>query len=203
VHKWLWRLAVIVAVLILASGVGYSIKAAPPTYRQSATVLFSAPRFRTAADAYSSLAPSLITSAAAMIQVLLSPGIQRKIRAAGGTADINMALTNLYSEEYPDYGEPLAGLTVTSSSAAIARHTFRVTVRRLRRILRTRQEQAGVPRRHRISAQILGKTGLVIQAGSLKRVFAGLALLAIVAISALWSFLDQQGPGRNQSTVPR
>jgi hypothetical protein len=185
------RLAVVVVVLTVAAGLGYDIKSTPPMYLESAAVIFSLPPSQNAPNAYVSFTRSLITSGDAMAKILTSPQTQRQIRAAGGAPDVNMALINLYNEDYPDYGEPLATLTAKSHSAAAAHHTFMVSARLLGRLLSARQAQAGVLPRDRITAQIVADTGPVAQAGSPKRAFAGLALLALVVAVMMCSMVDR------------
>ena len=125
-----------------------------------------------------------------MTKILASPQAQRQIREAGGTADVGMQLTNLYNEEYPDYGEPLAMLTTASQSPADAHRTFVIAARLLDHLLAARQAQAGVSPGKRIFAQIVGDTGPIVQAGSPKRALGGLALLTAVAAAMGWSLID-------------
>lgn len=134
-----------------------------------------------------------------MTQILLSPQAQQQISAAGGAADVNIALVNLYDEEYPNYGVPLVNLTVSSKGAATVRPTFAITVRLLHRLLTARQAKLSVRPRNRISAQVIGDTGLTVQGGSPKRVLAGLAVLALIAYSALFRLLGRRRPGRRFS----
>ena len=113
-RRWL-RLGAVVMVLFLAAGIEYDIVHTPPMYLESATVVFSLPKSQDALSAYLGYAPSLITTADAMTQILASPQAQRQIRQqAGGTASVSLALVNLYDEEYPNYGVPLATLTARS-----------------------------------------------------------------------------------------
>jgi hypothetical protein len=189
------RLALVVATLLLAAGVGYGIEISPPMYLESATVEFSLPKIQNAPNAYYVFGPSLITSGEAMVQILMSPSAQRQIGAAGSGARVSFALVNLYNEEYPYYGFPLATLTAASPVAANARRTFVVAARVLGLLLAARQKQAGVPPRERISAQILGDSGPIIQAGSRTRVFGGLALLAAIAAGLAWDGAGRRGAG--------
>ncbi len=161
------RLTLMVATLLLAAGAGYDIEISPPMYLESATVELSLPKAQNAPNAYYMFAPSLIASGEAMVQILMSPSAQRQIGAAGRGASVSLALVNLYNEEYPYYGVPLAA----------------------------RQRQAGVPRRARISAHILGDSGPIIQTGSRARVFGGLALLAAIAVSLAWDGAGRWGAG--------
>lgn len=173
------------ATLLVAAGAAYYIKTSPPAYAESATVEFSLPESQNSPNAYYMYAPSLITSAEAMAQILMSPSAQRQIRAAGG-ARVNLALVNLYNEEYPYYGLPLATLTATSPVAADTRRTFVAATRVLSLLLTEWQAQEGVPPHERIPARILGDGGPVIQSGSRARVFGGLAILAAIAACSAW-----------------
>jgi hypothetical protein len=189
------RLAAAVVVLGLVAGVACYIEKTPPMYVESATVMFSLPASQNTPYAYLMFGSSVIMSGEAITQILLSPQAKRKMREAGGTASVNMALVNLYNQEYPDYGVPLATLTAVSPSAADTRRTFAISARLLGHILAARQADAGVPPRDRISAQIIGESGPASATGSAKRVVAGLALLAVVAVSVAWGFLDRRGAG--------
>jgi hypothetical protein len=189
------RLALVMATLLLAAGVGYGIEISRPMYLESATVEFSLPKTHNAPNAYYMFAPSLITSANAMVQILMSPPVQRQIGVAGRGARVSLALVNLYNEEYPYFGVPLATLTAASPVAADARRTFVVAARTLGLLLAARQKQAGVPPRQRISARILSDSGPVIRTGSGARVFGGLALLTAIAAGLAWDGAGRWGAG--------
>ena len=185
-------LAAVAIVLILTAGAGYEIRSTRPSYLESALVVFSLPKSQSAPYAYTMLASSLITSGEVVTQVLMGPQAQRQIREAGGAAEVSLKLVNLYSEQYPDYGQPLADLTAMSPSAAKAHLSFEIAVRLVRRLLADRQAHEGARPRNRISAQIIGDTGPVVQEGSSKRVYAGLAALALIAVSVVRGFLCQR-----------
>ncbi len=189
------RLALVAATLLLVVGAAYDIKTSPPVYLESATVEFPLPKAQNAPNAYFMFAPSLITSGEAMVQILMSPSAQRQISAAGHGASVSFALVNLYNEEYPNYGFPLATLTASSPVAADAHRTFVAAARVLGLLLAARQKQLGVPPRDRISAQIIGDSGPIIQTGSRARVFGGLALLAAIAVSLAWNGAGRCGAG--------
>ena len=189
------RLTLVAATLILAAGAGYDIKISPPMYLESATVELSLPKTQNAPNAYYMFAPSLIASAEVMVQILMSPSGQRQIGAVGRGASVSLALVNLYNEEYPDYGVPLATLTAASPVAADAHRTFVVAARVLGLLLATRQKQMGVPPRGRISAEVLGDSGPIIQHGSRARVFGGLAFLAAIAAGLAWNGAGRWGTG--------
>jgi hypothetical protein len=195
------RLAALGSVVFLTVWVGYDIAGTPPTYAESATVILSLPDPQNAEQVYTRFAPPLIMSTEAMAQSLMSPQDQRQIAESGGTASVDLQLVNLYDSEYPDYGEPMATLTATSPSAENAqenvRWTFRVAVRRLRRLLATLQAKAGVPPGYRIKAQIIADSGPVVQPASLKRALAGLLLLTLAAVGGLWKLIDKLNSGKN------
>jgi hypothetical protein len=180
------RLTLVAATLLLAAGAGYDIEISPPVYLESATVELSLPIAHNAPNAYYVFVPSLIASGEVMVQILMSPSAQRQIGAAGRGASVSLVLVNLYNEEYPDYGVPLATLAAASPVAADAHRAFVVAARVLGLVLAARQEQAGVPPHDRISAQILGDSGPIVQTGSRARVFGGLALLAAIAVGLAW-----------------
>ncbi len=180
------RLTLVVATLLLAAGGGYEIENSPHMYLESATVELSLPAAQNAPNAYYMFAPSLIASGEAMVQILMSPSVQRQIGATGRGARVSLALVNLYNEEYPYYGVPLATLTAASPVAATCHRTFTVAAHVLGLLLAAQQKQAGVPPRERISARILGDSGPIIQTGSRARVLGGLALLAAMAAGLAW-----------------
>ena len=187
------RLTLVVATLLLAAGAGYDIKISPPTYLESAIVELSLPKSYNAPNAYYMFAPSLITSGEVMVEILMSPSVQRQIGADGRGASVSLALVNLYNEEYPDFGVPLATLTAASPVAADTHRTFVVAERELGLLLTARQKQLGVRPRQRISAQILGDSGPIIQTGSRARVFGGLALLAAIGAGLAWNAAGRRG----------
>ncbi len=190
------RLVALAAVLVLAAGLRYVIASSPPTYLESAVVVFALPKSQTAPNAYIMFASSLITSGEAMSRIMQGPQAQRTIREAGGTGKVSLALVNLYDEEYPNYGVPLATLTVSSLDAAGVHRTFAIASGLLHRLLARLQSGAGVRPHNRISAQVFGDTGVIPQPGSPKRVLAGLMMLALVAVAALWSALDRRNARR-------
>jgi hypothetical protein len=189
------RLILVVATLLLAAGAGYDIEISQPKYLESATVELSLPKAQNAPDSYYMFAPSLIASSEVMVQILMGPSAQRQIGAVGRDTSVSLALVNLYNEEYPDYGVPLATLTVASPVAADAHRTFAAAARVLGFLLKAWQRQMGVPPRERISARILGDSGPVIQTGSRARVFGGLALLAAMAAGLAWNGAGRWGTG--------
>ncbi len=189
------RLILVIATLLLAAGAAYDIEISQPRYLESATVELSLPKTQNAPNSYYMFAPSLIASGEVMVQLLMSPSAQRQIGAAGRGSSVSLALVNLYNEDYPDYGVPLAMLTAASPVAADAHRTFEVAARVFVQFLAARQQQMGVPPRERISARILGDSGPIVQVGSHARVFGGLALLAAIAVGLAWNGAGRWGTG--------
>jgi hypothetical protein len=177
---------VVIAVLALAAVAGYGIKTSPQAYLESATIVFSAPgRLNNPASSL-----SLITSGDVMVQELMSPEDHRLIRGARGTGDYSLALVNYSDEEYADYSYPFATLTAESTSPYSAHRTFLAALQQLRRLLVERQDQVSAPSHSRMSIRFVGDSGATTQAGSSKRVFAALTLLAVIAVIMISSFLD-------------
>lgn len=184
-------MAAIVLIVIVTAGLGYDVLSVPPVYAESATVLFSLPAYETSANAYSWLAPSLITTGAAFSQIAMGPQSQGQIRAMGGVGSYDLELINSYNQDYPDYNFPDATLTATSADAAETHWTFVVATRLLNQLLAKRQAQAGVPAGDRITARIIADSGTMVQTGSRKRALAGLMLLAVIACSAAWRVISR------------
>jgi hypothetical protein len=187
------RLTLVMATLLLAAGAGYYIKISPPIYLESATVELSLPKAESAPNDYDIYAYTLITSSEVMVQTLMSPSVQRQIRATGNGATVNFALLDLYNEEYPQYGYPLATLTAASPAAVDAHRAFAAAARALALVLAARQEQLEVAPDGRITARILGDSGPVLQTGSRSRVFGGLALLTAIAVGLAWNGAGRWG----------
>jgi len=184
------RLTAVALVGLAAAGVGYAIITAPPTYAQSATIVFALPKSDSSGYAYGRFVTSAITSGEAMSQALLSPQVMRGIRLAGGTASVDLELVNLFNQEHPDYGVPLATLTTASLNSGTAHRTFLIAKRRLSSLLAARQAAAGAKTRDRLSAQFIADTGPVAVKGSLRRALAGLGVLALAAVTGLWQLID-------------
>ena len=192
------RLAAVLAIAGAALVVGYRIHAAGARYSENALVIFSLPRRVTSVNAYSWLSPSLIFTGEMITQQLMTAGIRREIGAAGGVADYQVALVNLYNQDYPDYSYPEATVAVSAASPAATGRTFRLITGKLTGLLAVSQRRAGTPRAGRITAEILGSGGPRPTRGSAKRSLAGLVILAAVLAASAWTFLGRIGrrPGR-------
>jgi hypothetical protein len=182
----------VMVVFVLAAAVLYDFKTSPRLYQESATVVFIAPSSLANPNPYSSFGGSLITAGEVMIRLLMSPQGQQRVREAGGTADFNVALVNLYNQEYPDFGDPYAILSAAADNPAAAHATFVVVARQLLGILASRQARYGVAPHSRVTAHLVGDSGPVVQQGSSKRAYAGVFLLTIVAAFMVAISLDRR-----------
>jgi hypothetical protein len=148
----------------------------------------------------------LISTGSVISQIVTSPQIEHQVERAGGTAAYNLALVNLYNQDYPDYGYPEATLSVHSSDPVSTHRTYLIVKRTLIETLTSRQEQAGAPPGHRIVAQVANDSGPIPRTGSRKRALGGLLLLGLVAASTGWSLTGRRtGAGRRirREVVPR
>jgi len=180
-------------VLVLAGAALHSIKNSPPGYQETSTIIFIAPKSSNFPNPYDSDSDApLITTDEIVVRDMMSPQEQRLVQAAGGSAEFNVAMVNLYNEEYPDYGVPDATITTSATSWEATHSTYLIVARRLTG--RLAAMQAKVKRRNRITANVVGDSGPIIQTGSPKRVYAGLILLTLVGFFMLAIFLDRH-PG--------
>lgn len=202
VGRWL----VLTIALAITVMVGYEIKRTPPEYLESATVVFRLPRSLAAnkAQALDSAIryPSLIITGDVIAQSLASFEYKHLIRGAGGTAAVSLTMLNTSDEEYPDYPYPLATLTAESASPVAVRRTFAIAFRVLTQLVLERQTVAAVPRRSRMSVSLAGYTGPISQRGSLKRSLIALAVLAIIAVSAIFGWLSHSRRRLTSLPVP-
>jgi hypothetical protein len=186
------HLLAVTFVFVLAAAVLYDFKSTPPMYQESATVVFTAPSSVANPNPYSSFGGDLITTGEVMIRTLMSPAGQQRVREAGGTADFGVGLVNLYNQEYPDYSDPYATMSVTSVNPSAVHLTFAVVARQLAGILASRQAQAKVPPHNRITAHVIGDTGVTALRGSSKRTYAGVVLLTVVTAFMVSIWLDRR-----------
>ena len=184
------HLAAMVIVMTIAAGVTYSMMNAPPTYSESGTVIFSAGPLLGESGVSASFTNPLIATEVMMSQTLTSSLAQSQVRAAGGTAAFELAPYNLYSLQYPDYGEPAATLTVTSDDPAAVQRTFRVVLDILEQ--RLAALQADVRPHDRVQDSLVGNSGIAAQSGSSIRIFGGLVLLTVIAMFMVANFLDRR-----------
>jgi hypothetical protein len=193
------RWAAVAVVLVLAAGATYMIKKTPATYEEQGTVVFgtaTSPANPNQYDGYNVYSTPLITTAEVVVRAMMgvqamSTQAQRPVLTPQGAAGFNLALVNLYNQEYPDYGAPEATLTTQSASPAAVHTAFVQAARQVASQLNTLQAQAGVQPQDRIAEHIVGDTGPLLEAGSPKRVYIGLILLTLIALFTVASFVER------------
>ena len=181
------NLAATVAVCAFAAVLSYGLLHANPGYADTATVALTGPG-RSYQEPNSLLATSQV-----MANYMMGTAAQAQIRQEGGTTSYDVALVNLYNEEYPDYGVPYVTVTTTSLDPGVAERTFTVVMNALTDDLARIQQQQGVPSRYRIGAMyIVPPSGPIIQTGSSKRSLIGLAVLTLIAVYFVATVLDRR-----------
>jgi hypothetical protein len=193
------RWAAVAVVLVLAAGTTYMIKKTPPTYEEQGTVVFSTstnPAGTNPYDGYNVYSSQLITTAEVMVREMMgdqamSTLAQVPVQTPEGSAGFNLALVNLYNQEYPDYGAPEATLTTQSSSPAAVHSAFVKVAQEVASRLNALQAAAGVPPKDRVDERIAGDTGPLMETGSPKRVYGGMILLTLIAVLTLAAFLEK------------
>jgi hypothetical protein len=184
------HLVAVVAILVLTAGVAWHIKHTSPPYSESATVIFTPPAVNPYSS-FSSYPSALLSTAEVMTETMLGAESQQKVREAGGIADVTIGLVNFNNEQFPYYGDPYVTVTATATDPATAHRTFEIVMLSFQRLVTERQVQAGAIPVSFITTHVVGDTGPVAEAGSQKRVFAGLIVLAIMITFLVLIFLDR------------
>jgi hypothetical protein len=190
----------VAVVLVLAAGLAYSVKRTPVTYQESATVIFTAPISVQNPNPYDSYSGTLITAAEVLCRWIMGVQGQQQVRDAGATGTFNVALVNLYNQEYPNYSDPDVTVTATAGDPDTVHSTFAIVSRLLNDDLVAREVQDGVAPVNRIGMYAAGDTGPLEQTGTPKRAFAGLFALTIAALLVVSMFLDRY-PIRPRSLI--
>jgi hypothetical protein len=186
------HLVAVTVVLAIAAGSAWDIKSNPPVYQESAEVIFAVP----GPNPYSTLNSELVPAANLMTRTMQGAGYEQQVRQAGGTAEFNIGLVNLYNEQFPYYDDPYVTVTAQSPGPEDASRTFQIAVRVFRNLVTVRQAQAGVQRQDFITTHIVADSGPVAQLGSMKRALAGLVVLTIMVLFLVVNFLDRRpSPG--------
>jgi len=179
------HLVAVTVVFLLAAGVAYSFKHAPPTYQESATLVLTS---HGGANRYDD---SLIATAGIMVNWTTGVQGQQELRQAGAASGFNVALVNVYDQEYPNYPYPFVAVSASAQDPAAAHRTFAIGVQLFERELQERQVTQGVLPRNFVTAYSVGDGGPVILRGSRVRTYAGLLLLTVVAAFLMLTFLDR------------
>jgi hypothetical protein len=176
-------------VVIVMAGLAYYVKHANPGYADGATVAFTTP---TRQGWPFSGAQSLLVIDELTANSVMSTQGRREVRSAGGAADYDVALVNLYNEEYPNYSVPYVTVTTTSPDPVAAEDTFNIVMKVLQDDLVSLQARKGAPQNAWIRLRtIAAPTGPLPLRGSSKRTLAALAILALIASFVVAKFLDR------------
>lgn len=178
-------------VLVVAMGLAYNVKRSPVTYQESATVVVTAPISGVNPNPFDSYSGTLITAAEVVSRWIMGIQGQQQVRAAGATGTFNVALLNLYNQEYPNYSDPDVTVSATASDPVAVHNTFTIVSRLFSSYLEAREVQAGVEPVNRIGMYTAGDSGPLRQTGTPKRAFAGLILLTIAMLLLVSIFLDR------------
>ena len=181
----------VLAVLVLAAGIAYTFKHTAPTYSETATMVFVPPVSTLHPNPFEATSATLISAAGAISVDAMSPQGQQQVLQAGGTAQIDVQLLNSYDLEYPNYSNPYLTLTTTSADFTAVPRTFTVLTKLLTNDFTAQQARDNVTPVNRIRIVLAGDTGPLVEQGSSKRVLGALAILTMVAVFAVTSFLDR------------
>src|ERR1700691_4758719 len=101
------RITVITLAGIVAATAGLAILRSRPVYTETAIVIFTLPS-TSPVETYGGQVNSLIATGSVVSQVVMGPQIAARIKKAGGVASYDLAMVNLYNDDYPDFGYPEA-----------------------------------------------------------------------------------------------
>jgi hypothetical protein len=181
----------ITLVALTACLISYHLIHANPGYMDSASVAFTAPKGSVSIfqDIRSLQAVEEVT-----VSYMMGSKGEQQVRAAGGSARYDVTMLNIYNEEFPNYSQPYATITVTSGHPEAARQTFGAVLGVLRTATATLQEQAGaIPKNEVKVILVAAPSGPIAQSGSQKRSYAASALLAMIAMYLVAGVLDRRG----------
>jgi hypothetical protein len=187
------RQAVVLGVVLLVLlGVAYSFKKTPQTFMETGTLVLVS--YSAAPNPYvTQYNSSLINTGDILVKWVDSPAGQAALQQAGAGTGFEIGLVNFYNEEYPLYTEPYLTVSGSGIGAAGAKQVFTAGVRVFDERLASLQSAAGAKPADFITARMVGDSGPIIQLGSSKRVYGGLAVLGIIAAFLLAAFFDRRG----------
>ena len=186
------HLVAVAVVLLVAIGFAYKLHKAPVPFQEGSTAVFTIPSSTANPNPYSVFTTDLINTAEMTAQRMMSPQSQDRVRQAGGSAVYNLAMYNLYNEEYPNYSYPFVIVTVAGATAQQVQATYAVVTAQLQQTLASEQAVYGALPINQINEHIVGDSGVVALTGSKKRVYAGLAALTIIILFGVLRFLDRR-----------
>jgi hypothetical protein len=189
------RHGIVLAIVALAACMwSYHLVHGDPGYIDSGGVSFTAPK--TSISLFENIESLQVVEEAVAGFMMGSQG-EHEVRAAGGTVPYNVAMLNLYNEQYPDYSQPYVTIAVMSNYPEEAQQTFRAVLSVLREATAMLQERVGASPKNEVRAKLVTQTtGPIAQDGSPKRSYAALAILAMIAIYMIARVLDRRRPRR-------
>lgn len=191
----LLRHCIATTIVALAAGMlSYHLIRGNPGYIDSGGVAFTAPK--SSVTMFQNMR-SLLAVEDAVAAYMMGSQAEQQVRAAGGTAPYNVAMLNLYNEQYPDYSQPYVTIAVMSHYPEATRKTFGAVLGVLRKATAMLQEQVGATSKNEVRATLAAEpTGPIAQGGSHRRSYAALAVLTIIAIYMTARVLDRRRPRR-------
>jgi hypothetical protein len=176
-----------IVIFVIAAGLTYHIHHTAQPFMDTTTVAFVMPGRGINVDSTSLLAVNQI-----MATYMMSPAGKQQVRSAGGVSDFDMAMVNLYNEDFPNYGVPYSTISASSPDPAEAQSTLTAVMRVLQSNLASRQASQGTHPGRRVGVQIIAPpSGPIEQTGSPKRTLAGLIILILIVGFMLITFLDR------------
>jgi hypothetical protein len=181
----------VLAILIIAAGVDYSLKHAAPSFMETQTLVFVPPRSGAHPNPLSAIGGSLLQTAGVIAVQAMNHQEQQQVLRAGGTASYDVELINSYNLQYPNFSNAYLTVTTTATDPAAVHRTFVIINRLLTDQFTAQQVRDNVAPNNRITIIQTGDTGPLIEQGSPKRVLIGLIILTLVAIFGVAMFLER------------
>jgi hypothetical protein len=193
-------LIAVLVVFVAVGGYGYHLVHKNPGYLNTVTVGFVGPR--ASSTVFSNYRGLLVTEEVSA-WYMATPEAQQQVRAAGGTAQYNVALSNSFNEERPDYGTPYVIITTSSLDPSATVMTYNAVMKVLANHLHNEQVSQGAPQQTTVTLLLASPpTGPIEQGGSHKRSLAGVVLLALLLALFTASMLERCKPSFKGRGLP-
>lgn len=181
---------VLLVVFLVLLGIAYSFKKTPQVFQETATVVLMTSEPNPYVPQFSS---TLINTGELLVQWTVGPEGQAALQRAGAGTGFDIDLVNFYNQEYPLYSQPYLTVTGSGVGAAATRKVFTAGLRVFDNKLAAIQTAEGAKPADFITTKLIGDSGPIIQLGSNKRAYGGLALLGIIAAYMAATFFDRRG----------
>ena len=190
------HIVAVAVVLVVAVGVAYSFKHTPHTYGENATIVLSPPNPMLSPPYVNPYAPgfgtSLIITGEVMTKWMTGAQGRQLLRQVGIVNAFNVALINFSDQEYPLYSEPNLTVSATAEDPTAAHSALEAGIQIFEEGLIDQESRANVPPSERIATHVIADSGPILQLGSSKRTYAGLAVLTIIGIYMTANFIDRR-----------